>query len=582
MTPVLILSALSLLSHFHGPVTLNVNAKNGDMVAGERSFRVTVQAANPVSKVEFYVDNEFRSDDTSTPYEFSLDGLSEKEGPIELKFKAYTTESEQGEVVLKLTVDNGLGKGIAFHVDRGNAFVRDGRYDDAITEGRIAQKIDEKSAAARLILARANYGKNVYDKAQKFAEDVVAADSQNVEALELLAAIGLQRVFTTFNRGTDQAETVAAIQAALLTAVDSRKKSLDVQFDRIGAPTDATLIAYADAAIKANRFGLAINALQPVYNRDQRRLEVANRLAYAMVRTGRDAEANQIVDKLIKAEVQNAYTLALKAVIATDLGDDTAAKAAISDGLILDSNDFGIITADAYMALQKNTSTALSGAVSKLQKFSDASANDTQKLYSSRAERYYFLSAMYNRMQNFPQGTRYFQRAVLAEPAMTDIYIESGTYSLGIVVNNNAFTSDVATDAVAKAQLATAEMYFKAALTARPESAEALVGLVALNLVQKKAKEAVDFGVAAVRAQPSSAVGYYALAAANNFLAKNLIASRAPADQLRVALQNAQNAMKTAEKLDSAHLSGRQVPGAKELLRYLKGYGRTPFLSAPK
>ena len=572
MTPVLILSALTLLSHLHGPVKLNVNAANGDVIVGERSFKVTVQAENPVTKVEFYVDNEFRADDTSTPYEFSIDSLAEKEGPIELKFKAFTSESEQGEVVLKLKIDNGIDKGVGFHVERGQSLVRDGKFDDAITEGRIALKIDEKSSGGRLVLARANYGKGIYDKAQKFADDVVAADAQNIEALELLSAIGLQKVFKTFNTGSDQMETITTIRTALLSATENRKKSLDVQLDKVGPATDSNIVTYADSAIRANRYALAASALSTVYNKDQRRVDVANRLAYCLVRTGRSTEAVQIVEKLIKSDLQTAYTLALKAVLAADLGDANAAKAAVSDALVLDSNDYGIVTADAYIALQKNTTASLGAAVDKLQKLNDA-----------RPERFYFLSAMNNRLQNYPQGTRYFQRAVLAEPAFSDLYIESGLYSLGLAVANNAFeAAGVTQDQVTTAQLATADTYFNAALSARPESAEALVGLVALNIAQKKAKEAVDLAVAAVRSQPTSAVGQYALAAANNYMSKTLIQQRASADQLRTCLQNAQTAMKAAERLDPAHLGGRQLPSVKDLLRYLKGNGRTPFLSAPR
>src|SRR6478752_5983037 len=63
---------------------ITVNVKNGDVISGEKHFVVKVQAKNPVTQVEFYVGSELRDTDASTPYEFTLDTLSEPDGALKL------------------------------------------------------------------------------------------------------------------------------------------------------------------------------------------------------------------------------------------------------------------------------------------------------------------------------------------------------------------------------------------------------------------------------------------------------------------------------------------------------------------
>ena len=51
MKALLLASAfLALLAPQKGAVTVNVNAKNGEVVTGERRFRVTVASNNPVDR----------------------------------------------------------------------------------------------------------------------------------------------------------------------------------------------------------------------------------------------------------------------------------------------------------------------------------------------------------------------------------------------------------------------------------------------------------------------------------------------------------------------------------------------------
>src|SRR5581483_5657843 len=42
------------------PVTVSVDAKNGDVISGEHQFKVTVNSQNLVTQVEFYFNDDLR------------------------------------------------------------------------------------------------------------------------------------------------------------------------------------------------------------------------------------------------------------------------------------------------------------------------------------------------------------------------------------------------------------------------------------------------------------------------------------------------------------------------------------------
>ena len=264
------------------PVELVVDAKNAETLHGVKKFKVIVQTDEVVTQVEFYVNGELRTSEQSTPYRFELDTLNENDGDLAIKFIAYTDQTHKGTKEFKFTVDNGVAKGADFHVKAGAALLADGKLDEAVTEGRIALKADKTSAAARLLLARAFLFGNVLDKAQKYADDVVADDKNNLEALELSSVIGLKQAFTTAAKSLDDSETLKTVKDVLKTAVEARQRYLDGAVEKLGA--GASLLAVADANTRAGHYTTEINILTPEFGKDHTRLEVANRLIYAQIK----------------------------------------------------------------------------------------------------------------------------------------------------------------------------------------------------------------------------------------------------------------------------------------------------------
>lgn len=529
-------------------VDIKVNAQPGETLVGEKSFRVTVEAKSSVTSVEFYVGDDLRDSDTSTPYEFRFDSLMENDGALTIKFKAYTSDGESGEKVIKLNVGNGVDKGAAFHVEAGLAALQDSKWDAAITSGRIALKADPNSNAARIVMARANFGKGILDAAQKFAEDALAADANSLEAADLLSAINLRRAFNTVSRSTDRNEALNVIKSALKNAVQARRKVLDAAVDKFGPVTDANRVAYADAAIRAGRFSAAISATQSAFSKDPKRLDLATRLAFAQLRSGRAGEAYQTLASYQKLGALDAYGYALLGVILIDRNEDKASDDAMREAVLSESDNVGVLTAQAFIALKRSRTTVLS-----------AIAGNLGRDQGQRAEVNYFLSALANRRNAFQESRAYFERAVMAEPAFADVYIEQANESISLAIGKNVEAKE------ASFQYDSARAFYEAALEARPSS-DPLVGLTIISLFQNKPADALRYAQAAVTAAPTSASAQYALAGA-------LAANRRSADAIQANVK--------AGKLDQRSLEGRSLPDATALWRYFTGSGRPIVLTAP-
>lgn len=559
MSVLLLASAILGLAP-RAPINVSVNAKDGDVVRGERSFRVSVATDTAISQVEFYVNGDLRDTDTSTPYEFKLDSVGETDGPVKVRFKAYTVESKTGEKTLNLKVDNELSKGAAYHVDKANELLTEGNYAQARDEGRIALKAEKGNFGARIVLARAYVGLGELDQAQLQAEEAKAAKPDDANALSLLAGINVQRAFRIYAKpDSDRAEVLKQIKDALVGAVDARRQALDGSLD---AMPKQPLLPYADAAIRSRRYTAVIPALQAAFDTDQKNAAVADRLAYAYLRTNRRQEALSTLATLQRAGSLTAYGYALKAVALADAGDDAASDEAIREAVLADSEDLGVRTAQAYIALKRGKTDVLSRL-----------SADLSKEQGQRADVRYFQMALAAKQQRYSDAAKAFQVGVLAEPAMADLYVEYANDAIAVTQRGKLDPKDAA------GHYAEARVYFETALAARPEASEALAGLAMVAAFENKSAEAVRYAEAAVRAAPMDAGAYYALAAAQALSATALRASDAAAAGRASAA--AQTANRRAGQLDPKYLEGRQIPDAPAVWRYLDTAGRPTVVAAP-
>ncbi len=576
----------SLLLLSPARIEINVDVKNGDTISGDRTFRATVASDKPVNQVEFYVGDDLRDTDSSTPYEFKIDTLAEKEGDVRLTFAAYTTEGENAKKAMTVRVDNALSKGAPFHVQQATDYLTVSKWDEAIQASRVALKAQAGYNPARITMARAYFGKGILDTAQKYAEDAWEADSVSVDAADLLAAINLQRAFNTVNRGGEPSETLSTIRGALKSAVEARRKTLDGALDRLGSPNDANRLAYADAAIKAGRFSAAIAALNPAFRADSANIGVANRLAFALMRTGRYEEALNALQEHQRRGGMDAYGYGMLAVILSERGKESESSSAMREAILSDSEDLGVRTAQAYIALSQSRFDTL-GRI----------ATDLAREQSMRTEVQYYLATLYNAMGQYEPARRAFERCVLAEPTNATMYVQRGSEALGIVAGGRVDEKQN------KFQVQVANTFYETALAAKPDSAEALTGLCLVNVLSKATAEGLKYARAAAAANASYATGHYARSMAAAILESEL---RARAEAIRRSSRDgnlsaeqrteigkllgdanalgkeAVEANKAAGKLDRTHLEGRNIPKTLDAYQYFARHGRAPFMTAPK
>lgn len=583
--------AILLAAASFAKVEIKTDLKDGQTISGEITTRVVVQSNNLVTSVEFYINDDLRLSDDSTPYEFRIDTIAEAEGPLKLKISAYTSEGESASKTFTLKVDNGIGKGADKLVEEGYEFLRDGKIDEAINAGRVALKAKAKFIPARLLLAKANFQKGIYDLAQKFTEEILAEQPNNVEALDLNAAIALERAFNTMNRG-DRNQTVETIKTALKQAASSRAKVYDARLEALGQPTDANLLRVTDVMLQAGRFNRVVSLLQPKFQSDPTNASIANRYIFALLRTGKLNEANLALGVYLRRGKPDAAGHALAAVILQALGKNQEALDAEKLAITNDASDLTVRSGQVLLSLSRGNMQVMGQLV-----------KDLVKDESSRFEVLLYQSSVFNAAGDFERARQAFEEAVLAEPTSYDAYVLRANQLVGYSINPNSSKEDVAF------QRNLAKAYLEAALDARPESFEALTGLSILALFDNKTAEAIKLAEAATLAGPQYAGGYYVAALAANIEANNARvaagearqrASTARANRLlaeaeqleRQATQwerrsrelsvNSEKYLKAAKQSDAAGLEGRGLPSAFDAWRYFATRGRTPLLIQPQ
>lgn len=569
-------------------VKMTADIKDGDKIAGMRRVSVNVDSKHLITSVEFYVNGDLRNTDDSAPYELDLDTISEAEGGLTLKIAAFNNEGEKAEQTFKLTIDNGLSRGAEAFVGDAKSSLTAGKLDDAILSGRLALKADSNSTNARLVLAQSYYRKNVYDEAQKYCEDILSKNAKNTPALDLLSAVHLKKVFVNAGRARTRADQVEMMRASLLAAAKNRAKVWEIKLDEFGTVSETNLIAFCDLALRAGRYSLVIDKLVPVYKRDYRNVEVANRLAYAYMRNARmDLAASTMADHAKRA-TPDAFGNILLALLSEYQGSGSAAQGYESAAVQMSASAPTVLGGRSFLALVRKRAADLA-------KFSKSYS--TSQPQSPVANYYRCISLADSKDFNGSQDA--FETAILAEPASYDLWLQRANDSItsslipGIAKTDQSFSQDLA------------EVFLDAALAARPDCFEALTSRSILSVYRGANDEGYRFAKAAVAAGPGYGAAHYALAMTASLQNKKALervtgfqlaakkahdeqnydqeksytasASKAQDDARRYALES-ETAMKMAGKLDPTNLGGRAIPDALGAWNHINRYGRTPWL----
>lgn len=559
--PILLaLTALGLAAVSQASVTINVNTPDGATISGEHKFVVRVQATNLVTQVEMYVGDSLRGTDDSTPYEFTLDTLTEKEGDFAITFAAYTEEGENAKKTFTYKIDNGLSKGAAFHVEKANEALVGQKWDEAIASARIALQIDGENRDARYAMARANYGKRVLDLAQKFAEDILAKDERDIQALNILAAINIERAFGSFGATNDRMTTINSIANSLRRAGESRRTVAESSVDGFGEVTDANLYDYLNLLNNAGRYSLIVERLAPVIRTNPKDTLATNWVVYAQMRAGRFGDAAATMRIAERTGAPDGYTYALKAILYQYVSDEAKSLDAEREAILNDPSGLGVKYAQVYNALRRENAGALSTLL-----------NDLQRNENPSALTDYYEGALLYRMGQTNEAAETIKVSLLADSGLFDVWIERGNQVIGYTLVGNLGNEE------REAQRTLAKAFFDAALAIKPDSFQALTGQAVLNVLWGKPEEAERLALAATRAAPEYAAGWYVLSAAQKKLQEAAPNQTAAAEHLRKARES----MTQAEKMDAKGLGGKPIPTQEQAWRYFYLSGRVPLIIPP-
>ncbi|MER3414018.1 MAG: hypothetical protein C4341_07250 [Armatimonadota bacterium] len=542
-------SGLALMAQ-SGSIQVTSSVKSGDVLSGVVELRVTVQSPHPVTQVEFYVDGKLRATDTSTPYTYVLDTIVEKEGPMQIEVGVYTASGDSRRVVFNVTVDNGVSKGVEFHIQKATEFLQVSKWDEAIQAARIALKVDETSNQAKILMARAFLGKNMLDRAQQWAEDAILT-KETVEGAELLAGIHVQRAFRIISMSGDKGDALKAITDAFKAAVQQKRLSLQLQIKALGDVTDANRLRLADLLIANHEYSAARRILGEKWNEYEPDTSVGNRLVYAMLRSGMMAEAYATTEIILKRGVPDAGTYALRAAGFAYYRKWAEAQEALREGAFSDPNSPTLMTAAAYVATMRGERAAILSQV-----------NQMLEQHVNAGQAYYYLFTLRYMVGEYDRSRDNFREALMLEPLLFDAYVERGYQAL-----NTARTLPPGLSSDRDLILDQALAFFEVAVAAKPDSAEALNGIAVVNLYKNNVEQAVRMAEAATNAAPQQPWAWFTYAAA-------LGAARKPTE--------ATKAVDRAGALDGVVLKGRSVPTTDQAWDYTWRYGRQPVLIPPR
>jgi len=539
-------------------ISMTTNVKEGQSLSGSYKFEVRVTSDVLVRNVEFYIGDNLINTDDSTPYQFTLDTLAHDEGNLTIKFEAYNANGESAKQTYNIKVDNGLSKGVKFHVDESVAHARDGKYQQAIDSARIALKIDKNDNSARMAMARANYAAGIVDIAQKFAEDVLVSDANNADAKALLSAINLRRAF--FVNSTNPTERNETVAKALKAAAEGQSSVQNANADAAGISEDLNVI---DTNLIARRYSLVASTLRPNWEKNLDNAPIMNRFLYALVMGGRIDEARKVLGNMDRYGSPDGYTFAIKAIVAQMMGDTAGADAAEKE-VILESPS-GDITkyTQLYLALSRGKVAPMGALIADLEK-NNPNGIGVNMYRSSQA----FLSG------NYSGATEPFQNALLSDPANVQVLIERGNQVLQAIFGQKLTGSDLTN------QAGLALGYYEAASAAHPESYQALCAIATIHILNGDSQKALSFARAAVGAAPEYGGSYFVLAGALRLAQVDALKDAATRNQATAYRDQTEQALQKAAEFD-VRLKGRFAPGGEQAWAYLYGNGRVPFMPLP-
>ncbi|MCS6777824.1 MAG: tetratricopeptide repeat protein [Chloroherpetonaceae bacterium] len=286
-----------------------------DLARLSDTVRVRVDADSPagVVRVTFEIDDQFRAEVKQPPYIYEWDTLNESDGEHTIAVTAYNANGQTGVQRIKVKVHNELERGIAYYADAALLAFRRG---DAIALHRAARKAmrinpgDPQAIRAMALSAGAQgdveRGFQMLDNRENNipAEDPVTLEVRGfLHLVRGLKASNIEQMLPDIQIGlaTARRSATARLRETLAALPESRQ---DCEAHLVRG--DAYFIAgQSETAIPC--YEKAVQAATSTTDRRRAR----HRLAMALLKRGRDREAETLLTDMLKGPEGNATSAAV-------------------------------------------------------------------------------------------------------------------------------------------------------------------------------------------------------------------------------------------------------------------------------
>ena len=513
---------------------LEINFQDKSTVKGVVNLSTTVVTNLTVISVTFYVDDDVRYVDQSTPYEYNWDTVAEKEGDHVLTVAVNTDDGLSEKFLYNIKIDNDISKGMDYFLGATSDLLHESKWDEAILSARCALKVQEGYVPALLLLARAQFGKGNIPDARLNLEQALFSEPKNIEAIELMTQVLLRDAFNAKSKDEEKDKFIKAVK--------SRQKQLDIQIE--AAKTDKDPSRLFELEWMVGNYSLTWQPLKDLTLKNPKDTLNFNRLSYAYLCSGKVTDASRIANQMVKRGIDDEYTHSVLAVVGALEGDEAVADKEIQAAAKINGSNPVIKLAQAYLACQKHNWPSVIALTTSL-------INDN----FTYPEVYYYQMVAYGEMGDWDRAREAFRSAVFQEPAMVELYIQRGYENL------RDMHIEGYTDLIINAK-----SYFQIAVTTRENSADALIGQALTLATNNEIKEAVKYIDGALKLGSNRAWVYIASA---SILQKAKLPDRAEAVQ------------KKAYSFDEEHVSGMIPYNLVPAFQYVRKWGRPPVMIRP-
>lgn len=297
-----------------------------------------------IDKVDFYVDDDLKFTDTSTPYEFDWDTLAGSEGKHTLSAVATDSKGATAKATIAVTVDNELGKGAEAHAQTALAALKEGDLDKATRYARRALKIDPKNLDA----ARAYAG--ILRRKGDLAKALDVLDKVDLPANDTATRADLVAMHIDLADASDNTDDFLKQAAA---AIEIYKKLQSVRAAEAAAAPGSAPSASGDALFNAHDYQGAVAAYQKCGPAVSAPVPCTNRLILTYMASGTPRSGVLLAHELERDKRADATTQALLAMDQLNARQFSKARDMVQPGVEARNLPSLIVAAYADLALDQ-------------------------------------------------------------------------------------------------------------------------------------------------------------------------------------------------------------------------------------